>query len=273
LVVWALSGVAAYAGAVAAEALSVHLGLSAATAARFGGGMLLLAGLYQLTPLKDICLSKCRTPISFIMTSWRDGTGGAIRMGLLHGTYCLGCCWLLFAILFPLGIMNMAAMALLTLLVFAEKTLPWGRATARVAAVALMAYGGVVLAAPSALPTYMDMAAAADAPPATSPDYRVELVEVQPAGPGRTRLALRLVHISDNKAVEGAAIVDGKTNMGPGGMPEMAGKVAPLPTDGPSVYRFLIETGMAGRWELVLGAKVQGEPEVVRTAITFNVGF
>jgi hypothetical protein len=169
----------------------------------------------------------------------------------------------------------MAAMALLTLLVFAEKTLPWGRATAHVAAVVLMAYGGVVLGAPSALPTYMDMdiAAAADAPPATSPDYRLELVEAEPAGPGKTRLALRLVHISDNKPVEGAAIVDAKTNMGPGGMPEMAGKVAPLPTDGPGLYRFLIQTGMAGRWELVLGAKVQGEPKVVRTAITFNVGF
>ena len=100
--------------------------LSSTTAARIGGAVITLAGIYQLTPLKDLCLSKCRTPITFIMTSWRDGAVGALRMGLLHGAYCLGCCWLLFVILFPLGIMNIAAMAVITLIVFAEKTLPWG---------------------------------------------------------------------------------------------------------------------------------------------------
>jgi predicted metal-binding membrane protein len=101
MAVWALSGVAAFAGAVATEALSTRFMLSAATGARIGGAVLVVAGLYQLTPLKDVCLSKCRTPIGFIMTSWRDGTMGAIRMGLLHGAYCLGCCWLLFAIPLP----------------------------------------------------------------------------------------------------------------------------------------------------------------------------
>ena len=79
---------------------------------------------------------------------------GALRMGLLHGVYCLGCCWLLFVILFPLGIMNIAVMAVLTLVIFAEKTLPWGRAAARAAAVALIAYGSVVVAAPQLLPTF-----------------------------------------------------------------------------------------------------------------------
>src|SRR5204863_103573 len=82
------------------------------------------------------------------MTSWRDGALGALRMGLLHGVYCLGCCWLLFVILFPLGIMNIAAMAVITLVIFAEKTLPWGRAPARTAAAALIVCGSVVLAAP-----------------------------------------------------------------------------------------------------------------------------
>jgi predicted metal-binding membrane protein len=96
------------------------------TAARIGGAVLVAAGLYQLSPLKDLCLSQCRTPVGFIMTSWRDGILGALRMGLRHGAYCLGCCWLLFAILFPLGMMNIAAMAAVTALVFAEKTLPWG---------------------------------------------------------------------------------------------------------------------------------------------------
>ncbi|HTR15986.1 MAG TPA: DUF2182 domain-containing protein [Acetobacteraceae bacterium] len=155
MLVWALSGVAAYAGAVAAEAVATHTALSSATAARIGGGGLVVAGLYQFTPLKDRCLSKCRTPISFIMTSWRDGVAGALRMGLLHGAYCLGCCWLLFVILFPLGIMNIAAMAAITLVIFAEKTLPWGGLVARATAAALVAYGAVVLAAPQVLPTFM----------------------------------------------------------------------------------------------------------------------
>jgi predicted metal-binding membrane protein len=154
LLVWGLAGVVAYAGALAAEAVAARTALSPATAARVGGTVLVAAGLYQLTPLKDLCLSKCRTPITFIMTSWRDGAAGALRMGLLHGAYCLGCCWLLFVILFPLGIMNIAAMAVVTLVIFAEKTLPWGRAAARAAAAALIAYGLVVVAAPRLLPTF-----------------------------------------------------------------------------------------------------------------------
>jgi hypothetical protein len=111
ILVWALAGVAAYAGALAAETIAVRAAISSTTAARIGGAVIILAGIYQLTPLKDRCLSNCRTPITFIMTSWRDGAVGAMRMGLLHGAYCLGCCWLLFVILFPLGIMNIAAMA------------------------------------------------------------------------------------------------------------------------------------------------------------------
>ena len=154
LLVWALSGVAAYAGALATEAFAARAGLTPATSARIGGAVLVAAGLYQLTPFKDLCLSKCRTPITFIMTSWQDGAAGALRMGLLHGAYCLGCCWLLFVILFPLGIMNIAAMAAVTLIVFAEKTLAWGRAAARATAAALVAYGAVVVMAPQALPTF-----------------------------------------------------------------------------------------------------------------------
>jgi predicted metal-binding membrane protein len=154
LLVWALTGVAAYAGALAVEAVAARVALSPATAARVGGAVLIAAGLYQLTPLKDLCLSKCRTPITFIMTSWRDGAVGALRMGLLHGAYCLGCCWLLFLILFPLGIMNIAAMAVITLMIFAEKTLPWGRAVGRGAAAVLIVYGTAVAVAPQLLPTF-----------------------------------------------------------------------------------------------------------------------
>jgi predicted metal-binding membrane protein len=154
ILVWTLAGVAAYVGALAAEAVAVRAALSSTTAARIGGTVIILAGIYQLTPLKEVCLSKCRTPITFIMTSWRDGAVGALRMGLLHGAYCLGCCWLLFVILFPLGIMNIAAMAVITLIVFAEKTLPWGRLAPRATAAALVAYGAVVMAAPQVLPTF-----------------------------------------------------------------------------------------------------------------------
>jgi predicted metal-binding membrane protein len=189
MLVWALSGVAAYAGALVAEAIAAHAALTSATAARIGGAVLVVAGLYQLTPLKDLCLSKCRTPITFILTSWHDGTAGALRMGLVHGGYCLGCCWLLFVILFPLGIMNVAAMAAITFLVFAEKTLPWGRPVARVTAAVLVAYGVTVMAAPQVLPTFMaggmGMAAPAaltDTIPASA-DYQFEVVDAQAVGP------------------------------------------------------------------------------------------
>lgn len=104
------------------------------------------------------------------MMSWQDGMPGAVRMGLLHGAYCLGCCWLLFVILFPLGIMNIAAMAVITLVVFAEKTLPWGRAVARATAVALVVYGAVVLAAPQALPSFMANGGMVTTAPATPMD-------------------------------------------------------------------------------------------------------
>jgi len=155
MLVWTLAGIVAYAGAAAAEAAAARMAMPTETAARIGGAVLIAAGLYQVTPLKDLCLSKCRTPIGFIMTSWHDGVTGALRMGLAHGGYCLGCCWLLFVILFPLGIMNIAAMAAITLLVFTEKTLPWGRRTARLVAVALVVYGAVVLVQPRFLPTFM----------------------------------------------------------------------------------------------------------------------
>jgi predicted metal-binding membrane protein len=93
------------------------------------------------------------------MSSWRDGPSGAVQMGLEHGAYCLGCCWLLFVILFPLGIMNVAAMAVITLLIFAEKTLPLGPRLSQGAAVALIGYGVVVLVMPEALPTFMSTTA------------------------------------------------------------------------------------------------------------------
>lgn len=155
MVVWTLSGVVAYGAAVGAEELAKQWIWLMDNAARFGGGVLILAGLYQLSPLKRSCLSKCRTPLNFILGSWRDGYAGSFHMGLEHGAYCLGCCWLLFVILFPLGVMNVGAMVAITLLIFAEKSLPRGGQIAHVAAVALVAYGALIVFLPDALPTMM----------------------------------------------------------------------------------------------------------------------
>lgn len=153
LIVWSAFGIIAYGLAVGAEALAERSMWLIDNAARIGGGVLLLAGLYQLSPLKDRCLSSCRTPLQFVMTSWRDGYAGALRMGIVHGAYCLGCCWLLFLALFPLGIMNLGAMALMTALIFAEKSTSIGRRIGQVAGVGLIAYGLLVVAVPGTLLT------------------------------------------------------------------------------------------------------------------------
>ena len=155
LAVWSALGVVAYLGAVLAERLADRSMWVMDHAGQLGGLVLIAAGLYQLTPLKRICLSKCRTPLGFIMTSWRSGTGGAIRMGVEHGLYCAGCCWLLFVILFPLGMLNIVALALVTALIFAEKVFPLGRQLAWLAGAVLVAYGVLVLVMPDALPTTM----------------------------------------------------------------------------------------------------------------------
>jgi hypothetical protein len=93
--------------------------------------------------------------MSFVMHSWRDGTGGSFRMGVEHAVFCLGCCWLLFLILFPLGMMNVAVLAIVTALIFAEKVLPRGRQIAYAAGAALVLYGALVVFVPDALPMAM----------------------------------------------------------------------------------------------------------------------
>jgi predicted metal-binding membrane protein len=93
---------------------------------RVCGVLLIAAGLYQATPLKRACLQNCRSPMSFLMRFWRPGWAGAARLGLTHGTYCLGCCALLMALLFVFGVMNLVWVAALALFVLAEKVLPVG---------------------------------------------------------------------------------------------------------------------------------------------------
>ena len=155
IALWSATGILAYGIAVAGDYLAGQSAWLSDNAPRLGGGLLIVAGLYQLTPLKDICLSKCRTPMSFLMNSWREGLSGAVHMGLEHGAFCLGCCWLLFLIIFPLGMMNIGVLALITILIFAEKVLPLGRHVAYAAGAGLVAYGAVVVLVPAALPITM----------------------------------------------------------------------------------------------------------------------
>jgi predicted metal-binding membrane protein len=106
-----------------------------------GGVLLIVAGLFQWTPLKDACLEHCRSPMGFLMAHWREGAVGALRMGLHHGTYCLGCCWMLMVLLFVLGVMNLPWVAVLTIVVLVEKVLPFGRYWSRGLGVGLIVWG------------------------------------------------------------------------------------------------------------------------------------
>ncbi|RVQ68816.1 DUF2182 domain-containing protein [Croceicoccus ponticola] len=107
--------------------------------------VLIAAGAYQLSPLKEACLNHCRSPGQFLARHYRPGRLGGMRMGVIHGAYCVGCCWLLMALLFVGGVMNLAWIALLTLLVAAEKLLPWGRAVAIVAGLGCIGWGIAIL--------------------------------------------------------------------------------------------------------------------------------
>jgi len=111
------------------------------TSARLGGVLFLAAGLYQLTPLKRACLIACRSPVDFVVNRWRDGAIGALRMGLEHGLSCLGCCWILMALLFVGGAMNLVWVAVLAIAVLVEKLFPFGEWTARIGGLLLAGWG------------------------------------------------------------------------------------------------------------------------------------
>jgi predicted metal-binding membrane protein len=119
------------------------------------GGILIVAAIYELTPLKEVCLAKCRSPLGFLVGAWRDGPGGAIRMGVKHAAWCVGCCWALMAALFALGVMSLAWMAFVAALIALEKTLPWGRAVTWGTAAVLVLLAVAVLAAPDSLPGFV----------------------------------------------------------------------------------------------------------------------
>ena len=118
----------------------------AASNGRLAGGILVAAGAYQLTPVKGACLTRCRSPLGFLMTNWRDGVLGALQMGVRHGAYCLGCCWLLMCLLFVVGVMNLVWVAALTAFVLVEKIGPSGLIVARVAGAIMIVFGILVVA-------------------------------------------------------------------------------------------------------------------------------
>jgi len=116
------------------------------------GATLLAAAAYELTPLKDVCLGKCRSPLGLLLGSWRDGRSGAFRMGARTGAWCVGCCWALMASLFALGLMSIAWMAFVAGLIAVEKMLPWRRVAIYGTAAMLLTLGVLLLAMPEAIP-------------------------------------------------------------------------------------------------------------------------
>jgi predicted metal-binding membrane protein len=154
LLTWAVAGIVAYAIGVAATNL-LRDALAWDNAGRaLAGATLIVAAVYEVTPLKDVCLGKCRSPLGVLLGSWRDGGYGAVRMGVKNGAWCVGCCWALMAALFALGVMSVSWMAFVAAIIALEKLLPWRRRVVTYATAAvLLAMGVLVLAAPSALPT------------------------------------------------------------------------------------------------------------------------
>jgi predicted metal-binding membrane protein len=152
LVTWAAVGALAFAaayagGRVVGDVLSWDRGgrwVAAAT--------LIVAAVYELTPLKDACLGKCRSPLGLLLGSWREGHSGALRMGAQNGAWCVGCCWALMASFFALGIMSVVWMALVAGLIGIEKTLPWRRIATYGTATALFALAVLLFTVPDAVP-------------------------------------------------------------------------------------------------------------------------
>ena len=116
------------------------------------GAVLLVAAVYELTPLKDACLGRCRSPLGFLLGAWREGRRGAMEMGAKHGAWCVGCCWALMASLFALGVMSIVWMAFVAGLIAIEKTVPWRTVATYGTAAILLGLGILLLVAPDVIP-------------------------------------------------------------------------------------------------------------------------
>jgi predicted metal-binding membrane protein len=152
LLIWTAFGLLAYGlyvgvRSISIPALSWHRG-----GPYLAGSVLLAAAIYQLTPIKDACLRRCRAPLEFVLTHWRDGPLGALRMGIVHGAWCVGCCWGLMAALFALGVMSLTWMVVIAGLITVEKLLPWRQLANRLVALTLLALALGVSLAPREVP-------------------------------------------------------------------------------------------------------------------------
>ena len=145
LIAWMAFSAAAAVSQWILHAAALVSPMMASSSAILGGALLIAGGIYQWTPLKYACLIHCRTPMSFLMTSWRPGRTGALVMGLHHGSFCVGCCWVLMVLLFVAGVMNVLWVAAIAAFVFIEKVAPRGDLLGRVAGVLLVAAGAWVI--------------------------------------------------------------------------------------------------------------------------------
>jgi predicted metal-binding membrane protein len=145
LLVWGAFSLVAVSAQWGLERSGLLSSAMASTSVLLGAGLLIAAGVYQLTPLKHACLRHCRSPFAFITLHWRLGDLGALRMGIEHGAFCTGCCWFLMALLFYGGIMNLYWIVGLALYVLLEKTIPAGHWLGRIAGVLLIAWGGALM--------------------------------------------------------------------------------------------------------------------------------
>ncbi len=141
MVVWAGFSALATLGQWGLHAAALLSPKMVATSPILGGALLVAAGVFQWTPLKHACLAHCRSPLGFIMSEWREGTGGALVMGLKHGAYCVGCCWFLMGLLFVAGVMNLLWVAIIAAFVLVEKVAPAGPWVGRATGLLLVGWG------------------------------------------------------------------------------------------------------------------------------------
>jgi predicted metal-binding membrane protein len=170
LLMWTAFGLLAYGAYVGVRSLSIPALSWHRGGPYLAGGVLLAAAIYQLTPTKDACLRRCRSPLDFVLTRWRDGPSGALRMGVVHGAWCVGCCWGLMAALFALGVMSLTWMVAIAGLIAVEKLLPWRQLANRLVALILVALALGVSLAPREVPglTLPQSHTAAEAMPSMS---------------------------------------------------------------------------------------------------------
>ncbi len=152
LLTWTLAGLTAYAAIEAVAAIDGGVLAWQRAGHELAAGVVLASSAYQLTPIKDRCLARCRGPFGFVLEHWHEGHHGAVRMGMIHGAWCTGCCWALMAALFALGIMSVGWMAVIAALIAVEKLVPGKRAANRLVAFVLLALGLAILFAPDAVP-------------------------------------------------------------------------------------------------------------------------